>query len=157
MNTCGNCRFWSELIAKGSADGGTEAVCLSDGPYANGYTRESQSCSAWKSGQLGAVDDPHEDPARYEGQPDDVEQDAPDDEGLYPLRLYVFDADGMHDGGKWLRSESQLSDAMAGPIRVAVEAKREVRITDTGDSLVFHARDGEILFPTREQIAKGGL
>lgn len=34
----------------------------------------------------------------------------------------------------------------------AVSEKREVRITDCDDFLVFHAAGGEILFPTRADI-----
>jgi hypothetical protein len=73
--------------------------------------------------------------------------DAP----LFPARLYLFGADGRHSGGKWLRTEADLREALDTTVRAALIAKREVRITDPGDMLVFHAVDGEIVFPTREQ------
>ena len=156
MKNCESCRFWSELVAKGAVGGGTEALCLASGPRAGAYTTASTTCEAWKSGHLGAVDDPHEDPARYEGQPDDREADAiPSDDMSFPLRLYVYNAEGRHNGGKWLKNDSQLETAMTGPVKAAIAAKREVRITDSGDFLVFHAQGGRIVFPTQEQIARG--
>lgn len=56
---CNGCRFWSEMIAQSIGGALVEAYCLSgDGPLAGKYTRGRQTCSAWKSGHLGAVDDP---------------------------------------------------------------------------------------------------
>ncbi len=55
---CGGCRFWSEMVARfhGVA---IEAMCLSpEGPRSSQYTTERATCSAWKIGHLGAVDDP---------------------------------------------------------------------------------------------------
>lgn len=70
---------------------------------------------------------------------------------LFPARLYLFGADGRHSGGKWLRTEAALREALDTTVRAALIAKREVRITDPGDMLVFHAVGGEIVFPTKEQ------
>lgn len=56
---CAGCRFWSEMIAQSIGGGPTEALCLSgDGELAGKYVSARQSCEAWKSGHLGAVDDP---------------------------------------------------------------------------------------------------
>ena len=54
---CGGCRFWSEMIAR-SIDGPIEAMCLGEGPRKGKYTTERQTCDGWKSGHLGAVDEP---------------------------------------------------------------------------------------------------
>lgn len=40
---------------------------------------------------------------------------------------------------------------------VTAVAEDEIELTDTGDDLVFHAELGEIVFPTREDIARAGL
>ena len=56
---CGGCRFWSEMIAQSIGCGPVEALCLSgSGSRAGKYTTERMTCEAWKSGHLGAVDDP---------------------------------------------------------------------------------------------------
>jgi hypothetical protein len=55
---CKGCRFWSEMIAR-SYGGPVEALCLSgDGPLAGHYVTPRMTCTAWKSGHHGAVDDP---------------------------------------------------------------------------------------------------
>lgn len=72
---------------------------------------------------------------------------------LFPLRLYIYDSQGMHDGGIEIASESQLN----GPgtrliVWAAVNSGNEVRITDPDDFLVFHANNGEVLFPVLEAL-----
>jgi hypothetical protein len=61
---CSGCRFWSEMLAQagGGLPAGVHAMCLAprgvDAPLAGEYTRETQTCRSWKSGEFGAVDDP---------------------------------------------------------------------------------------------------
>jgi len=56
---CRGCRFWSEMIAMCNGGGPVQAMCLSDnGPRKGKYTSGRQTCEAWKSGHLGAIDDP---------------------------------------------------------------------------------------------------
>lgn len=56
---CAGCRFWSEMIAQCRGGGPVEALCLSDSsPHSGKYTTARITCDAWKSGHLGAVDDP---------------------------------------------------------------------------------------------------
>lgn len=56
---CAGCRFWSEMVAMCSGGGPMQALCLSeDGPRSGKYTTARATCPMWKSGHLGAVDDP---------------------------------------------------------------------------------------------------
>ena len=56
---CAGCRFWSEMIAKCEGGGSVEALCLAaGGPFSGKYVRARHKCGKWKSGHLGAVDDP---------------------------------------------------------------------------------------------------
>jgi hypothetical protein len=55
---CGGCRYWSEMIAMAD-ERGVQAMCLSAiSPQAGKYTTKRTTCKDWKSGHLGAVDDP---------------------------------------------------------------------------------------------------
>lgn len=72
---------------------------------------------------------------------------------IYPLFLYIYRHDGYHTGSELLRNEDQLKTALAGKVKEAIMQGREVRITDTGDLLVFHAEHGKIVLPSREDIA----
>jgi hypothetical protein len=56
---CAGCRFWSEMIAQCHGGGSVQALCLADGgPMSGKYTTSRVTCTAWKSGHFGAVDDP---------------------------------------------------------------------------------------------------
>lgn len=70
------------------------------------------------------------------------------------FKLYVFDRDGYHRGPQWFTSgeirypheEITAETALA----VAGEAFRqglEIRVTDSGDMLVFHGKDAQIVYP----------
>lgn len=55
---CKGCRFWSEMIAQVQGNGVT-AMCLADeGGNKGRYTAGLMTCGSWKSGHLGAIDDP---------------------------------------------------------------------------------------------------
>lgn len=87
---CSGCRYWSEMIAR--AGGGTdnprgdvEALCLvpSEAKYATHagkYTVSSFVCPAWKSGHLGAIDDPPD--GNWEAYADEDAREA-DDNGQF--------------------------------------------------------------------------
>lgn len=73
--------------------------------------------------------------------------------GTEPWRLYIFGDDGFHSGGKWFRStairypEEEIGKDEAYQNTVAaITLKREVRICDGGDFIVFHAKDGDVLY-----------
>ena len=67
----------------------------------------------------------------------------------FPLFLYEYDADGRYGKPLKIAGPPGLEFAMATTVKQAIAEKREVRITDTSDFLVFHAENGEIIWPTR--------
>jgi len=74
-------------------------------------------------------------------------KDKVDPEGdLYPLYLYIYDFDGHHRNSIRLNNKVMLNYALRGSIKIAINQKREVRITDTGDLLCFHSQGGAILY-----------
>jgi hypothetical protein len=69
------------------------------------------------------------------------------------FRLYIFGADGMHSGGQWFRRvpvyiDEEISVSAAEALAEAAIARGvEVRVTDGGDNLVYHVKDGKRLYP----------
>jgi len=69
------------------------------------------------------------------------------------FRIYILDADGMHMGGQWFRrvpvylDEEITVDQAKTRADVAIKAGNEVRVTDSGDQLVYHVKDGRQLYP----------
>jgi len=66
---------------------------------------------------------------------------------LYPMFIYIYNADGTYGEPIQINSEAQLK----GPgtimvLRHAMQSGVEIRITDPGDLLVFHANHGKIIF-----------
>ena len=73
--------------------------------------------------------------------------------GLGPWRLYVFDRSGYHSGGAWFRLGKRKYPAeeitfinAKERAEAAIAVKREVRICDGMDHLVFHSVNGEVVF-----------
>lgn len=66
-HACDGCRYWSDLIAhKPVGVMYVVAQCLNpNGPKSQTATRGSDTCRAWAVGDLGAVDEPGQDPLRY--------------------------------------------------------------------------------------------
>lgn len=76
-NTCGSCRFWSEMIAKSEGGGPVQAMCLAEsGPHSGHYTTGRDSCASWKHGELGAIDAPA-DPEEGDPYADEEEDREP--------------------------------------------------------------------------------
>lgn len=70
-----------------------------------------------------------------------------------PCALYIYGRNGMHSGKQWFRKgtvkypDEEITIAEADKrVKEAVTKKKEVRICDGGDELVFHSRDGKILY-----------
>ena len=71
---------------------------------------------------------------------------ADPDKNLYPLYLFIYDENGFHSTGVRLEDKHKLEYAMRTSIKYALAARREVRITDSGDLLCFHAKNGKIIY-----------
>lgn len=70
---------------------------------------------------------------------------------LYPIRLYIYDASGHYGAPVEIDDEAHLNSmGIKTVIRMAMDLRREIRMTDPMDRLVFHAVDGSILFPSQE-------
>ncbi len=72
---CKGCRFWSEMLAKADRTtcGEVHAMCLNnESPKAMKYTGNYFRCDNWKSGHLGAIDEPGMPADAYEGEPDEA-------------------------------------------------------------------------------------
>jgi hypothetical protein len=73
--------------------------------------------------------------------------------GEGPWKLYIYGEDEFHSGGMWFRKgkaeypdeEITLQDAKEWA-DAAMRNKREVRICDGGDMLVFHSVNGVVLY-----------
>jgi hypothetical protein len=73
--------------------------------------------------------------------------------GKGPYCLYIYGRDGYHSGGVWFRKQVQhpsqgiaFDDART-RCEMAIAKKLEVRITDSGDNLIFHSVGGKVLYP----------
>jgi len=71
-----------------------------------------------------------------------------------PFKMYIYEPHSeYHRGGVWFRKkplypDEEITTAQAHNRAFAAVAKGlEVRICDGGDMLVFHAKDGKILYP----------
>ena len=71
-----------------------------------------------------------------------------------PWKLYIYGRSGYHTGCKWFRRgpmkypDEEITFAQAKQrTEKAIAEKREVRICDGGDMLVFHSQDGVVLYP----------
>ena len=72
------------------------------------------------------------------------------------FRLYSYDREGFHSGGQWFTSgkikypdEQITAEAARALTEATMQAGYEVRITDSSDFLVFHALNGEQVYPSK--------
>lgn len=70
----------------------------------------------------------------------------------FPLYIYIYNADGMHNGKISITNQMDLERHMDTDIRNAFLSKCEVRITDVVDNLCWHAVNGKLIFPTPEMM-----
>ena len=73
-------------------------------------------------------------------------------DGKSPLKLYISNHSGFHFGGQWFEDipqypEEEITtvDAMQ-QAATAIAERREVRICDGGDRLVFHSAKGLVVY-----------
>ena len=71
--------------------------------------------------------------------------DAP----LYPMSIYVYDERGWYGGPVLVNSEEELH-AQYDLFKDAAERGVEVRVTDPGDMMLFHAIGRKVLFDGKE-------
>ena len=75
----------------------------------------------------------------------------PEKDGSY--KLYIYGRDGYHSGAKWFRNkvkypdEEITSEEARKLVKEAMGKKKEIRITDGGDNIVYHAANGAVLYP----------
>jgi hypothetical protein len=56
--TCGDCRYWSEMIAM-ATEGAVKALCLAThGPKSQTYTAPADCCAVFARNTLGPIDGP---------------------------------------------------------------------------------------------------
>lgn len=48
-HTCGNCRYWSDLLARAVGGKDLEAMCVSATGKSERWTKETDTCSYWVS------------------------------------------------------------------------------------------------------------
>lgn len=68
------------------------------------------------------------------------------DESPYPVRVYEYNAKGMYGPPIRCESEEELKAWFLEHFPKLMREKRELRITDTGDLMVFHAKNGMIVY-----------
>ena len=73
-------------------------------------------------------------------------------DGKSPLKLYISNHSGFHFGGQWFEDipqypEEEITtvDAMQ-QTATAIAERREVRICDSGDRVVFHSVNGLVIY-----------
>lgn len=69
----------------------------------------------------------------------------------YPLYLYEYNAEGRYGEPLRIAGPAGLQMLMGTLVKQALAEKREVRIVDAADVCVFHTRDGEIVWPKKEE------
>jgi hypothetical protein len=79
-----------------------------------------------------------------------------------PFALVIYEAgSAYHHGKQWFRNKPKYPDEEISSwealqrVESAIAEGREVRICDGGDMLVYHAKDGEVLYGKKfwEEIA----
>jgi len=65
----------------------------------------------------------------------------------FPLYGYVYNERGRYHGPMTIQNREELDLFRSREVMLALAEKREIRITDILDCLVFHAKDGRVLFP----------
>jgi hypothetical protein len=82
---CGNCRFWSELVAWAKGGGPVHALCLSETSLNKGKeTSEGTTCPSFAENLYGAIDDPKRTtpyPGDEDYEPEDHRDRALDKQG----------------------------------------------------------------------------
>lgn len=68
----------------------------------------------------------------------------------YPLYLYEYNAEGRYGAPLHIAGPAGLQMLMGTLVKTALAEKREVLISNEADECVFHAADGEIVWPKKD-------
>jgi hypothetical protein len=77
-----------------------------------------------------------------------------DDDDLFPVLVYEFNSDGRY-AAPIRMSEPRLKTYFVENLRKIIDEKRELRITDGGDNMCFHVKDGKILYDGEKHYPDG--
>ena len=64
----------------------------------------------------------------------------------YPMLGYEYNQDGRYGEPRHIKNDGQLRCFFVDVVKPAIKEKREIRITNSMDEMLFHAKDGRVLF-----------
>lgn len=64
----------------------------------------------------------------------------------FPALVYEYDAQGYYSEPLEVKTFDEMKDWMMANLVKIIQEKRELRITDKLDRLMFHVQEGKILF-----------
>jgi len=73
----------------------------------------------------------------------------------YPLYLYEYNTEVRYGEPLHIAGPAGLEFVMGTLVKTALAEKREVVITDAADVCVFHAENGEVVWPKKEDSSCG--
>jgi len=76
------------------------------------------------------------------------------DDPLFPVLVYEYNTEGFYEPPVRM-SEPQLQMWMRENLVKVLKEKRELRITDGGDTMCFHVQDGKILYDGVKHYPEG--
>ena len=68
------------------------------------------------------------------------------EDDLFPVLVYEYDKNGRYGPPKRIPTMEGLEVWFKENLQKILSEKRELRITDTGDLMCFHARNGKIVY-----------
>lgn len=77
------------------------------------------------------------------------------DHDLFPVLVYEYRQDGFYLDPEKVYTLLGLNTWMKANLQKILQEKRELRITDMGDRLCFHAHNGEILYDGKNHYDPG--
>ena len=71
----------------------------------------------------------------------------------YPLFFYLFNKEGEYGNPIRINNMEELKNTFKSlSVRIHFWTGLEIRITDTGDFCVFHAKDKKVIFPAGDRL-----
>lgn len=75
-------------------------------------------------------------------------------EDCFPYKGYIFDRNGMHDGGDLIENRQQLLSWMRFIMPYPAKKGQEVMICDNMDMCSLHIKDRKLIFPPDKALEK---